>query len=262
MNRIKYLLGTAFICGMLVSCNQQKTPSSIAADFVSRLYSLDFEQATSLATADAKPLLEQSRVAIEKRVNLDEERNRRMSAPAETAFATADFMERKNGEDIIVQNNLISLTLHKEGNDWKVAAAADVVDALVNHPLYLEQAKTAWTNLQTEYDKRTSLVKDYVTMRINGGDKSAGIMAMDAAVRNCDRAKAGTAAERADYLSKQEKLEALLDKGISPAMNASSDLSLNFIVQLSDAKKHLQELRSQYSAAAGRARDKEYPSAP
>jgi hypothetical protein len=74
--------------------------------------------------------------------------------------------------------------------------------------------------------------------------------------------KVGTAAERADFLARQGKLEAIIEKGIEPAMNASADFSLNYIVQLSDVRKRIQEARRAYADAARKARDKDYPLLP
>jgi hypothetical protein len=262
MNRIKFLMATAFLCGALFSCQQTKTPKSVATQFVEELYELDFTAAGTLASTGGQDVLQRAKQDLERRVNIDEERGRRTAAPADAAFQTAAFIEQTNGDDVIVQNNQLTITVRKENGEWKVVPAADLVDALINHPLYLEEVKTAWERLQEEYKKRDDMALEYITMRINRGEKSEAIAALDAAVKESRGGKAGTAAERADFVSRQDRLEALMDKGIEPAMNASADFSLNYIVQLSDARKRIQEARRVYADAARKARDKDYPSLP
>ncbi|RYY63690.1 MAG: hypothetical protein EOO12_11650 [Chitinophagaceae bacterium] len=262
MNRTFYLLGAALLSGGLFSCQQQQTPKALATEFVQHLYALEFDEAGKLATADAQPLLQQSRQQLESRVKIDEERARRGGTPAETLFDTQTFIESGSGDDLVVQNNQLRINLHKQDGAWKVAAAADLVDAVVNYPVYTEAVRTAWTNLQAECDKRTRLVQDYLTLVANRGDNNPELAGLQAAARDCAAAKAGTAAERADYIARQDKLEALLDKGLSPALNASADFTLNYIVQLSDVKKSITGLRRQYATAAVRAHGKDFPVLP
>jgi hypothetical protein len=262
MNRIKMLMATALLCGALFSCQQTKTPKIVATEFVEQLYGLDFAAAGTLTTAGTQDVLQRAKQDLERRVDLGEERGRRVAGSADAAFQTASFMERANGDEVIVQNNQLTLTVRKEGSDWKVVPAPDVVDALINHPLYLEEVKTAWERLQDEYEKRNNMANEYITMRINRGEKSDAIIALDGAVKESRGGKAGTGAERADFVSRQDKLEVLMDKGIEPAMNASADFSLNYIVQLNDARKRIQDARRTYADAARKARDKDYPTLP
>ena len=262
MNRMKYLVGAVLISGALFSCQQQPTPRALATEFVQRLYGLEFEEAGKLATAEAQPLLQQSRQQLESRVKLDEERARRGGTPAETLFDTQTFTESGSGDDVVVQNNQLRISLHRQDGAWKVAAAADLVDAVVNYPLYTDAARTAWNNLQAECDKRTHLVQEYLTLVTNRGDNSAEVQALEAVVRDGAAAQTTSAGGRAEYIAWQDKLENLLDKGLSPARNASADFTLNYIVQFSDARKTIAVLRQQYSTAAARAHGKDFPVLP
>ncbi|GAB4093476.1 hypothetical protein [Flaviaesturariibacter terrae] len=262
MNRLKYLMGSLLLGVLLFSCQQQQSPKALATEFVQRLYTLDFDEAAKMMTPDGAALLTQSRKQLEGRSDIESERARRAAATADNVFDTETFTESKSGDDIVVQNNQLRITLRKQDDGWKVVPAADLVDALVNHPAYADAAQTAWNNLQGECDKRTKLAQDYVTLRANAGDKSPELHALEAAVRDCAAAKTATAADRADYMARQERLEAALDKGLSPAMNASADFSLNYIVQLSDSRKTIAGLRQQYGSAAARAHVKDYPALP
>lgn len=262
MNRIKYLLGTLLLGTVLYSCQQQQTPKAVATEFVQRLYALDFDEAGKLATADAQPLLQQSRQQLEARTPLNDERARRAATPAETLFDMQSFTEAGSGDEVTVQNNQLRLALHKDGGSWKVAAAAEVVDALVNYPVYADAVHGAWSSLQSECDKRTKLVQDYLSLRTNSGDNSPELQALQTAARDCSGAKTGSAAERADYLARQARLEAALAKGLSPVMNASADFSMTYIVQINESKKIIEAARQQYNSAAAKARSKDYPPMP
>jgi hypothetical protein len=261
MNRIKCLLAAAVLCGALISCQQTKTPKSVATEFVQQLYGLDFTAAGSLA-ANGQDLIQGAKADLERRVSIDEERARRSKGTADETFQTAAFTERANGDEVSVQNNQLAITVRKEEGNWKVVPTAELVDALVNHPIYLDEAKLAWERLRQEYEKRDNLAQEYITMRVNRGEKSDAIMALDRAVLNSKSGKTATAAERADYVARHDKLETLMDKGIEPAQNAAADFSLNYIVQLSDSRKRIEEARKAYDAAARKAHDTNYPVLP
>jgi 1,2-phenylacetyl-CoA epoxidase PaaB subunit len=261
MNRINCLVATV-LCGVLLSCQQEKTPRTVATEFVQQLYGLDFAAAGTLAAPGAQDVLQHARQDLGRRVSIDDERGRRSATTADATFETAAFIERTNGSEATVQNNQLSIQVKKEGDEWKVVPTPELVDALVNHPLYLDEAKSAWANLQQEYEKRNNLAREYSSMRASRGERSEPLVALDAAVRESMGGKVGTAAERADFLARQEKLEAIIEKGVEPAMNASADFSLNYIVQLSDVRKRIQEARKAYADAARKARDKDYPLLP
>ncbi|RYZ23300.1 MAG: hypothetical protein EOO16_05685 [Chitinophagaceae bacterium] len=261
MNRIKCLMAAALFCGLL-SCQQSKTPRSVATEFVQQLYGLDFAAAGTLAAPGGQDLLKRAEADLAQRTRIDEERARRIATPADATFETASFMERTNGDEVTVQNNQLTIALRQEGGEWKVVPSPELVDALVNHPLYRDAAKTAWERLRDEYQKRDNIAREYIGMRVRNGEQSESLSNVENAVRESLAGKAGTAAERADFIARQDKLESLMDNGIEPARNAAADFSLNYIVQLSDARKRLQELRRTYNEAARKARDKDYPVLP
>ncbi|RYY89911.1 MAG: hypothetical protein EOO15_04675 [Chitinophagaceae bacterium] len=262
MNRMKYLMGTVLLGMLLFSCQQQQTPKNLATEFVQQLYALDFDAAGKLMTADGEALLRQSRQQLEQRGNIENERGKRNANSADDVFDTQTFTESGSGDDVVVQNNQLRINLHKEGGNWKVAASPELVDAVVNHPIYADAAQTAWNNLFTECDKRTKLVQDYVSMRNNRGDRTPELNGLEAALRDCTSAKTATAADRAEYMARQERLQAQLEKALSPAMNASADFTLNYIVQLSDYEQRIRTMKQQYSVAATKAHVKDFPVLP
>ncbi|RYY41027.1 MAG: hypothetical protein EOO08_03650 [Chitinophagaceae bacterium] len=259
---MKYLLGTLLLGALLFSCQQPQTPKTLATEFVQHLYALNFDAASKLMTSEGQALLQQTRQQLEQRGSIEESRARRNGQSADDVFDTQTFTETGSGDDVVVQNNQLRINLHKDGGDWKVAATSELVDALVNHPLYADAAQTAWNNLQGECDKRTKLVGDYATMRSSRGENTPELKALEAALRDCNSAKTGTAAERADYMIRQEKLQSALEKALSPAMNASADFTLNYIVQLSDYEQRIRTLKQQYGLAAAKAHVKDLPALP
>jgi 1,2-phenylacetyl-CoA epoxidase PaaB subunit len=159
MNRINCLVATV-LCGVLLSCQQEKTPRTVATEFVQQLYGLDFAAAGTLAAPGAQDVLQHARQDLERRVSIDDERGRRSATTADATFETAAFIERTNGSEATVQNNQLSIQVKKEGDEWKVVPTPELVDALVNHPLYLDEAKSAWANLQQN-------TKSEITWRAN-----------------------------------------------------------------------------------------------
>ncbi|GAA4338955.1 hypothetical protein [Flaviaesturariibacter amylovorans] len=262
MNRIFYVLALALVGAGLASCNSEKAPKAVATEFVEQLYGLNWTEAAALSDPAAQGLIDKSRDELSQRTALEQEKAHRKSASVATLFDVASLTEETAGDISTVKNGTLRLPLRKVDGQWKVVPDAELVDALVNHPYYLDLVQQSWQQLQAEYDKRTIIARDLVTSRLNSGDQSAEVKALATAVQECAAAKAGTAAERTDYLARQRKLEALLDKGLQPTLTAASDLSLNYIVQLTNAQDRIRELGKTYTDAARKARSRDYPPTP
>jgi len=255
---MKFLMFFAFCSLLISSCKQETAPKDVAADFVRKLYLLDFEGAAALSGAEAKDLIQKARQDLEQRTRIDEEQGLRNAAPADSLFELAQFTESEQGSERIVQNSVLRVALRPEGDGWKVVPTAELVDAVVNQRFYLEEVKTAWTRLQSEYEKRMNITREYISMKKNTGDQSAALADLDNALKACQAGKTGTATERADYVSKQTLLENLLEKSVQPALNASTDMSMNYILQLSDSRTRIRQEREAYNTVAGKARVRDW----
>lgn len=262
MNRIYYVLALALVCVGFSACKQEKAPKAVAAEFVEELYGLNWEGAASLSDPSARALIDKSREELAQRTNLEQEKAHRNIASVATLFDVATFKEETSGEASTVSNGALRVPLRKVDGAWKVNPGPELVDALVNHPYYLDLVQQAWQQLQGEYDKRTAIARDYVSTRVNAGDKSPEVKALATSIQECLAAKAGTAAERTDYLARQHRLEVLLDKGLQPTLTASSDLSLNYIVQLTNVQDRIREFGKAYAEAARKAHARDYPVQP
>ncbi|RYY96504.1 MAG: hypothetical protein EOO11_13320 [Chitinophagaceae bacterium] len=262
MNRIFYALALALTGAGLASCSPEKAPKAVATEFVEQLYGLNWTAAAALSDPATHALIDKSRDELAQRTPLDQEKAHRNSASVATLFDVATLAEETSGDISTVRNGSLVLPLKKVDGEWKVVPDPELVDALVNHPYYLDLAQQSWQLLQAEYDKRTAIARDLVTSRLNSGDASPEVKALAAAVQDCAAATAATAAGRTGYLARQHRLEAMLDKGLQPTLTAASDLSLNYIVQLTNAQDRIHELGKTYLDAARKAHSRDYPVVP
>ncbi|MDB5252197.1 MAG: hypothetical protein JWP27_1366 [Flaviaesturariibacter sp.] len=243
---------------LLVACNTAKSPKEVSSAFVKDLYTLKFDDAAAMTTDATRATLQKGRTELEGRGLSDEERSKRMEDQVATVFSTSNLAEHVAGESCVVQNEILTIPLRKEHGQWKVAATPDLVKDILYRQLYLENVRVAWSRLQDEYAKRAAIVQDYVAYRTSYGTATPGITAMSSLVQALAKANPATAAERAAFIAGQKKLAAQLDKNVQPSFTASSDLSLNYIIQLGSARDRIAEARTAYNDAARKARVKEF----
>lgn len=243
---------------LLIACNKAKDPKQVSTTFVKDLYTLKFDEASSLATAATKPSLKKEQERMQQKGMADEEKQKRIESVVDAVFATNNLVVHTSGNEATVQNEILSIPLKKEEGEWKVAASEDLVQTVLYRQLYLENVKVAWQQLKEEYDKRTALVQDYINNRKGNGSATTELLQLEQSLKQLSLSPTQTAAQRASFVSKQSRFAQLLEKNIQPSFTASSDLSLNYIIQLGTIKDRIHEVLQAYNQAALKARSKEF----
>jgi hypothetical protein len=256
MNRLLHqVFAIVLLTFGLAACKSAKDPKEVSSAFITSLYTLQFDEAAQLTTPETKALLEKGRQEATARGI--EAAGDRSEAAVSTLFTTDKLSLSETGDAATVQNDVLSIPLKKEGGEWKVAVSEELVQTILFRQLYLEEVKTAWKGLQETYEKRTTLAKEYLMSK--SGDVTDERKQLEVVVKEAVGKPDMTSAERIAFIGKQAQLDELLDKGLQPSFTASSDLSLNYIIQLGTAKDAIRDAAKAYNEAAIKARLKDFP---
>lgn len=245
-----------------VACNQKSGPKEVSAAFVKNLYTLKFEEAAAVTTDATKATLQKGKKDLEKKGLAEEEKLNRIGEQVETVFATKNLVAHTSGDKAVVQNEVLTIKLEKEKGQWKVQATEDLVKSVLYRQLYLENVRVAWQQLQEEYEKRLALVSEYLAYRNSYSGPSPETQRLDAALKKINALSPASGKERAKYIALQLELEKLLETNVQPTFTAASDLSLNFIIQLTTAGDGIKDGVQAYNDAASKARSKQFPPVP
>ena len=243
MNR---LLPLTILISILASCNSSKPPREVAQEFIQAVYSSDEAAATNLAT-------EKTRIYINEKNDLP------ASTPAAASFSFATLTENVSGNTAEVKNDLVKLALEKGEDGWKVAASPDLVTTIRNREADLAALKGKWDALLKEYDGRLQVAKDYLAYKKGQGALSPPLQTLEDMVNGLNGNTAWNKDNIQQYVQKQEQLEQQLDKALEPSFTAGSDLSMNYILQASNATDRIKYAREEYSILAARTPSSTYP---
>jgi hypothetical protein len=259
MNQLKTpVVALLLLCVIFTACKKPSGPKAVAEEFVKDLYAMNFDEAAAASTASTRSIVLKNRKDLQDNGTLDAERAKRTEEAAETSFGTKTLTEKVSGNEADVTNDAVALHLKLEDGEWKVAADDATVEGILFRETYLANAKQAWEKLKSEYDKRSIIVKDYLSYKTNisGATKETQLLS------EAFNSTTASSADNVVYVSNQDRLTQLLEKNVLPTFTAGSDLTMNYIIQLSTARDNINAAKKTYNEAARRARNKNYMPVP
>lgn len=238
---MKKLLLSFFCLAVLFSCKQSPSPKETAQTFIRSLASSDFTTASSLVSSETKSVWEKAPKDAKK-----------LSSPDES-FQLNALSETINGEKAEVKNDVLSLQMVKENDGWKVVLNESLLNAVQEHEELLSAAAAKWAALQKEYEARLKVAKAYVDYKKSSGNLSPKVIALAEMVYNFGADSIRTKEELLAYLQKQQQLNQAIDAAMEPSLAANTDLSLQYILQISTAADRIKTAEAEYQAVAQKA---------
>ena len=246
---MKKALLSAFLFLALLSCKNSTPPKEVAKEFIQAVYTGDAAKASSLCTENTK-----SAVA-----------NTKQQTPglsAEESFSLATLTETVNGNTAEVKNELVKLSLRKEGEGWMVNATPDLVASINNRQANLADLKTKWEALLKEYEGRLQLAKEYLQYKKGQGALSPQLQKLEEMI-NTLSAKTTWDKEKSQlYAQRQNQLADMIDKCIEPSYTANADISMNYILQISNANDRIKAAQREYNQATEKTPSNSYQAIP
>jgi hypothetical protein len=206
----------------------------------------DMTTATSLVSAGTKSVLDKAK-----------KETRMLSSPDE-AFQLSTFQETLNGNKAEVKNDVLSIPMVKEGDGWKVVLNEELLNNIQQRDELLSTVKTKWEALQTAYENRLKVAKAYVDYKKGIGPLSPQAQALEKMITSISTSKASTKEELLAYVQKQQQLNKIIDAALEPSLAANTDLSLQYILQMSTAADRIKAAEAAYQPAAQKARSTLY----
>ncbi|MGE5521764.1 MAG: hypothetical protein ACM3VS_17705 [Candidatus Dadabacteria bacterium] len=227
----------------LVSCNKSKGPKEASEEFVSTVYVLDFNNAANLSSSDTKQVIDKNEV-----VPMDPSPEKRKVATIKKDFLLDSFKVEVNGNNAVVQNEILTLPLKKEQGGWKVVASKELLDEIINRQQKLQILEEKWNAVQKAYDDRNQIAKQYITYAENRGALSEAVKALKEAVNGVTLEQYFTKEQLFNYVRKQDVIAILVDKAIVPSQSANTDLTATFIIQLHQQQSVIDNALKEYNA--------------
>jgi hypothetical protein len=243
---MKKVLLLTFIISALCSCKNSSSPKDVAKEFIQAVYSGDAATASGLATEKTKATVSDTKPVTP-------------SISAEESFSLATLTEAINGNTAEVKNELINLSLQKEGNGWMVNATTDLVANINNRQMNLMALKTKWETLLKEYDARLQLAKDYIAYKKGQGVLSPQMQTLEEITHTLSVKTTWDKEKILLYVQRQKQLAEMIDKSLEPSYTASADISMNYILQLSNANDRIKTAQGEYQTLAEKTPSTIYP---
>lgn len=241
----KFLL--PFFCvSVLFSCKQSPSPKETAQTFIRSLSAADFTTASSLVSSATKGHLDKAK-----------KESKSLHSP-DDAFQLPSLSETINGNSAEVKNDVLSLSMVKEEDSWKVVLNEDLLNNLQQRKELLSAVKAKWIALRSEYDARLKVAKAYVDYKKSSGSPSPKVLALTEMVYNFGADSVRTKEALLAYLQKQQQLGQTIDAAMEPSLAANTDLSLQYILQMSTAADRIKEAEAEYQAIAQKAHSPVY----
>ena len=230
----------------LFSCKSDVPPKDVAKQFIEAVHAGDASSASALAT-------EGTAAAIGSFSTQTPE------ISAEESFSLTTLTETVNGNTAEVKNELIKLPLEKDSEGWKVAATRDLVASISNRQQNLSALKNSWEALLKEYESRLQIAKDYVQSKKAQGALSPQTQSLEQMV-NTLSAKTTWDKEKIQlYVQRQQQLLNMIDKALEPSFAANTDMTMNYILQLSGANDRIKAAKQAYQSQAEKTPSAIYP---
>ncbi|MDB5208224.1 MAG: hypothetical protein JWR72_3299 [Flavisolibacter sp.] len=230
MKKVLLLAGIAIT---IYSCNSSIPPKQVAQEFIKAVASNDNTTAASLATDDTK-------------ATVSSNKSPQAQVPAEDQFDLGTLTETINGNGAVVNNKIVSVSLKKEGEGWRVSATPELLSIIGNRQANLAAAKQKWEALLKEYESRLQVAKSYVQYKKDAGILSPQLQKLDEVINSLTTKTAWNKETIALYRQKQNQLADLIDRSLEPSYAANSDLSMNYIIQLSNVKDRIKVAEGEY----------------
>ena len=243
------MLLTSFLIAFLFSCKNERSPKEIAKEFVQAVYAADHSRASMLTTEKTKPAISEITETSQ-------------SMSADESFSLSTLTETVEGNTAEVKNDLIKLSLQKEGEGWKVAATPELITNIRNRQNNLTALKNAWDALQKEYEDRLRLAKEYVQYKKAQGALSQQLLTLEEMTNTLSVKTVWDKEKILLYVQRQNQLDDLVDKALEPSYTAGSDISMNYFLQLSNAGDRIEKAQAQYQVLAEKTPSAIYPHLP
>jgi hypothetical protein len=235
---MKRLLLLVFLIPVFFACNKASSPKETAEQYLKALSAADLSTAASLTSTDTKAVLEKAK------------KETTSTASPEESFRFSTLTESITNNQAEVKNDVIAIPLVKEDGAWKVVLSEPLLNGIQNRDEMLASAKTKWTALQKEYEARLQVLQQYVDYKKSMGPLSPKVSLLNQAMNKFPDQKEWTKEAVLAYTEKQRQLNNLIDAAFEPALNANTDLSLSYILQVSTANDRIKAAESDYQSAA------------
>lgn len=231
----------------LFSCKNTVPPKDVAKEFIEAVYTGNAAKASVLVTEKTKTSVTALTVQTP-------------GMSAEESFSLNMLNESENGNTAEVKNDLIKVSLEKEGDGWKVAAAPDLVASISNRDEDLMALKTRWEALLKEYESRLQIAKEYVQYKKGQGALSPQMHSLEQMVTTLSAKTTWDKEKIQLYVQRQQQLLDMIDKALEPSFAANTDMTMNYILQLSGAADRIKLAKQEYQALAEKTPSATYPS--
>jgi hypothetical protein len=243
---MKKLLLFVFAIVFLLSCKNTVPPKEVAKEFIEAVYAGDAAKASNLATEKTKSAI----------TNLQAQTP---GTSADEGFSLTTLTETENGNNAEVKNDLVKIPLEKEGDGWMVVASPELVASISNRQQDLLTLKTKWEALLKEYESRLQIAREYVQYKKGQGALSPQMQSLEQMVNTLSTKTTWDKEKIQLYVQRQSQLADIIDKSVEPSYTAGSDISMNYILQLSQANDRIKAAKNDYQAQAQKTPSITYP---
>lgn len=243
---MKKLLLFVLPIAFLLSCKSIVPPKEVAKEFIEAVYAGDAAKASSLST-------EKTKAAV---ANLQAQTP---GTSADESFSLATLTETENGRSAEVKNDLVKISLAKEGDSWMVVASPELVAGINNRQQDLMTLKTKWEALLKEFESRLQVAKEYVQYKKGQGALSAQMQTLEQMVNTLSTKTTWDKEKIQLYVQRQSQLADMIDKSVEPSYTASADISMNYILRLHSADSQIETAMKDYQAQAQKTPSATYP---
>ena len=244
---MKKLLLFVFVIAALFSCKNSVPPKDVAKGFIEAVYTGDATKASELTT-------EKTKAAV---VNLQAQT---VNLPADESFSLTTLNETENGNTAVVKNDLVNISLEKEGKGWKVAATPELIASIRNRQTDLMVLKNKWETLLKEYESRLQVATEYVKYRKGQGALSTQMQSLEQMVNTLSTKTMWDKEKIKLYVQRQSQLADMIGKSVEPSYTAGADISMNYILQLHNADGRIDAAIKDYQAQVQKTPSATYPS--
>lgn len=244
---MKKVLLFAFAIVVLVACKNTRPPKDVAKEFIQAVYSGSATNAAALATEKTK-------------TSVTSLSTQTPGVPADEIFSLATLTESESGNMAEVKNDLIKVSLEKQGDGWMVVASPELVASISNRQTDLVALKNKWEALLKEYEGRLQIAKEYVQYKKGQGALSQQMQSLEQMINTLSTKTAWDKEKVQLYVQRQGQLADMLDKYIEPSYAANADILMNYILQLSHAKDRIKAATDNYQAQVEKTPSSTYPS--
>lgn len=235
-----------FAITFLFSCKNTVPPKDVAKEFIEAVYAGDAAKASSLTTEKTKSAIGNltAQTAI---------------ISAEEGFSLTTLTGTESNNVAEVKNDLVKLSLEKEGEGWMVIASRDLVASISSRNQDLTTLKTKWEALLKEYESRLNVAKEYVQYKKGQGALSSQMQILEQMVNTLSTKTTWDKEKIQLYVQRQGQLADMIDKSVEPSYTASADISMNYILQLHNANERIETAMKDYQAQAQKTPSATYP---